>query len=76
MSADVKNGQMKHDGELEQLVGFMTGPDKVTLGRMIGYFSVPGKYLHPREMKVFWEALKPLGRAWFHREMIKWAERL
>lgn len=74
MSTDVRNSQMKHDEEMKQLSEFMLGPDKFTLGRMIGYFSTPGKYLHPGELKEFWETLQPLERAWFRREMITWAE--
>ncbi|MFD4247838.1 hypothetical protein ACFWP3_40615 [Streptomyces sp. NPDC058525] len=67
---------MKHDEELQQLSAFMLGPDNSTLGRMIGYFSVLGKYLHPRELKEFWETLQPVERAWFRHEMITWAETL
>ncbi|MFJ2778179.1 hypothetical protein [Kitasatospora sp. NPDC087315] len=76
MSAGVKSGQMKNGGELKELSAFMLGPDKATLGRMIGYFSVSGKYLHPRELKEFWETLKPMERAWFRREMRTRAETL
>lgn len=43
--------------ELSELAWFMSGPDMVTLGRMIGFFSSQGNYLHPRELKVFWESL-------------------
>lgn len=35
------------------LVAFMQGKDSDTFARMIGFFSVPGKYLHPRELMRF-----------------------
>jgi hypothetical protein len=35
------------------LSSFMQGPDRETFARMIGFFSVPGKYLHPRELMHF-----------------------
>lgn len=48
---------MSHQIEIAEdikiLTAFMQGPDQVTFGRMIGYFSVPGKYLHPRELMRF-----------------------
>jgi hypothetical protein len=43
--------------EMAQLERLMNGEDKATLARMISFFSVPGKYLHPRELKIFWDSL-------------------
>lgn len=57
--------------EMKEIVAFMNGPDKVTLGRMIGFFSVPGKYLHPRELKPFWESLDVWDQNWFRVELSK-----
>jgi hypothetical protein len=36
--------------DIKMLSTFMTGPDMATYGRMIGFFSVPRKYVHPREI--------------------------
>lgn len=39
--------------DVKILSAFMQGEDSATYGRMIGFFSVPGKYLHPRELMRF-----------------------
>lgn len=44
---------IEFDEDVEILSAFMQGPDIETYGRMIGFFSVPGKYLHPRELMRF-----------------------
>jgi hypothetical protein len=39
--------------EYAVLIAFMQGPDRETYARMIGFFSVPGKHLSPRELMEF-----------------------
>ncbi|ASU03987.1 hypothetical protein [Streptomyces phage Psst4] len=41
------------EGEIQRLGAFMSGQDRPTYARMITFFSVPGKYLHPREIEHF-----------------------
>lgn len=43
--------------DLPELIRFMNGPDDAVKRRLLGYFSYESRYLHPRELKVFWESL-------------------
>lgn len=53
------------EGEIQKLADFMSGPDARIFGRFIGYFSTPGKYLHPRELKEFWESLTLMEQSYY-----------
>ena len=44
--------------DIPELIRFMNGPDDATLRRLLAYFSYESKYLHPRELKEFWDSLK------------------
>lgn len=54
------------EGEIKELAKFMKGEDLPTFARMIDYFSVQGKYLHPRELKKFWESLTEEEKLYYH----------
>lgn len=43
--------------DFEELRIFMSGPDSRILKYLVAYFSYNGRYLHPRELRVFWESL-------------------
>ncbi|QPX71406.1 hypothetical protein SscP1EGY_8 [Streptomyces phage SscP1EGY] len=44
---------MENTVELNDVVEFMQGLDRKTYAKMIGFFSVPTKYLSPRELMRF-----------------------
>jgi hypothetical protein len=46
-------GEPMSEGEIQRLGAFMNGPDLPTYARMITFFSLQGKYLHPREIEHF-----------------------
>lgn len=48
---------IESDVSFVELVRFMNGPDDATLRRLLGYFSYESRYLHPRELKLFWDSL-------------------
>lgn len=54
-----------------QLRSLMTGPHMFTLARMICFFSWESRYLHPRELKIFWESLTEEEKAWWVDEIAK-----
>lgn len=61
---------MSEENELTVLIAFMQGPDNAILGRLIHFFSEGGKYLHPRELKPFWESLTE-GEKNYYRMLVK-----
>ena len=51
--------------DVEELIIFMNGPDKPTLAAMISFFSHESRYLHPRELKRFWDSLSDEEKLWW-----------
>ena len=43
--------------DIPALIKLMSGPDAVTFRRLVSFFSLDSRYLHPRELKEFWESL-------------------
>lgn len=61
--------------EAQELSNFMHGPDQVTLARLTTFFSYPVLdgtdwrkcYLHPRELKLFWDSLTESEKNYYRR---------
>lgn len=54
-----------------ELISFMTGPDRATLRRLAYYFSGDSKkYLHPRELKKFWDSLTEDEKDYYHEAVM------
>jgi hypothetical protein len=51
------SGVLQPSNDLEVLSLFLQGKDSPTYGRMMVFFSGPGKYLHPRELMRFRDSL-------------------
>jgi hypothetical protein len=52
--------------DFPELLSFMNGPDGPTLRRLLGYFSYESRYVHPRELKAFWESLTQSEKNYYH----------
>lgn len=62
----VVNGRKFLSAEtVAELTAFMCGPDKRVLSRMIGYFSYNSRYLTPRELKKFWDAISEVEKTYW-----------
>lgn len=57
------------DNDVKELIAFMQGAYQVTFSRMIWFFSEGNRYLHPRELKVFWESLTPEEEQYYSMEL-------
>jgi hypothetical protein len=51
--------------DIPELIKFMNGPDSIHLKEMVVFFSLDSRYLHPRELKLFWESLTPDERSYY-----------
>jgi AAA15 family ATPase/GTPase len=56
--------------EMTGLISFMNGLDGVTLKRLLSYFSHESRYLHPRELKEFWDSLTESEKNYYRRLVV------
>lgn len=72
----IQEGKTLSTADFDALRTLMTGPDSRILRYLVAYFSYQSRYLHPRELRIFWESLTDAEKEYYRQAIysVTWAK--